>query len=241
VPLGLLQLLKDRDALRIGSDRFDPSLVLEYSAVPTHWVIGRQPSLPRARFIDDIRGAHLSPDLNVYRGFKPAATLDGGGRLSPAFGKTFTVRRTPRVTHQAFAGAGPYLTIQTKGPSTAPVGLLGAASPAIARRCAADRQPVHARGAVHGGYRAPSARRAEQSHRVLRGLQLPARPRYEDATSICVSRPLRRLVSTPDASLWRSIGLPPRRAGCRWDLACRDLRSRRVAVRRRRGQSPRLA
>jgi hypothetical protein len=115
VPLGLLQLLQDREALRTGSGSFDPSLVLEYAAVPTHWVIGRQPSPPRARFIDDIRGARLSADLNVYRGFTPASTLDGAGRLAPTFGKAFTVHRSARVTHQAFAGAGPYLTIETAG------------------------------------------------------------------------------------------------------------------------------
>src|SRR6187402_1002231 len=161
VPLGLLQLLKDRDALRIGSDRFDPSLVLEYSAVPTHWVIGRRPSLPRARFIDDIRGAHLSPDLNVYRGFKPAATLDGGGRLSPAVGKTFTVRRTPRVTHQAFAGAGPYLTIQTQGLfDERLVGLLGASSPGYLPDAAlriGNQSTGQAAAQFTGGYRAQLA------------------------------------------------------------------------------------
>jgi hypothetical protein len=115
VPLGLLQLLQDREAFRTGSGRFDPSLVLEYAAVPTHWVIGRQPSPPRARFIDDIRSAHLNADLNVYRGFTPDSTIDGAGRLAPTFGKAFTLHRGARVAHQAYAGAGPYLTIDTAG------------------------------------------------------------------------------------------------------------------------------
>jgi len=161
VPLGLLQLLKDREALRFDSDHFDPTLVLEYSAVPTHWVIGRQPSLPRARFIGDIRSAHLSPDLNVYRGFKPAATLEGGGRLSPAFGKTFTVRRTQRITHQAFAGAGPYLTIQTTGLfDERLVSLLGASSSAYlpdASLRIGNQSTGQAAAQFTGGYRAQLA------------------------------------------------------------------------------------
>jgi len=161
VPLGLLQLLKDREALRVGSGRFDPSLVLEYSAVPTHWVIGRQPSPPRARFIDDIRGARLSPDLNVYRGFKPAATLEGGGRLSPAFGKTFTVGRTPRITHQAFAGAGPYLTIETTGLfDERLVSLLGASSAAYLPDSSlrvGNQSTGQAAAQFTGGYRAQIA------------------------------------------------------------------------------------
>ena len=182
VPLGLLQLLKDREALRVGSGRFDPSLVLEYSAVPTHWVIGRQPSPPRARFIDDIRGARLSPDLNVYRGFKPAATLEGGGRLSPAFGKTFTVGQTTRVTHQAFAGAGPYLTIQTTGLfDERLVSLLGASSADISPGfLAPGRQSVHGAGGGTVHRRLPRANRdrtaeRHQPRRALRRLQLSAR------------------------------------------------------------------
>jgi len=160
VPLGLLQLLNDREALRVGSGRFDPSLVFEYSAVPTHWVIGREPSVPRARFIDDIRGAHLSPDLTVYRGFKPAATLQGGGRLSPAFGKTFTVRRTERITHQAFAGAGPYLTIDTTGHfDDRLVSLLGGSSPSLpdASLRIGNHSAGQAAAQFTGGYRAQVA------------------------------------------------------------------------------------
>jgi hypothetical protein len=114
IPLGLLQLLADRRSVTPNSDRFDPSLALEYAATPAHYVFGRKPSAARVRFIGDIRQAGLSADLNAYRGFKPAATLQGAGILSPTFGHAFTVHRSRRLAHQVYAGAGPYLTIRTR-------------------------------------------------------------------------------------------------------------------------------
>jgi hypothetical protein len=114
IPLGLLQLLNDRQAVRPSSGGFDLPLALEYAAVPAHYVIGRRPSAARARFFADIREAGLSPDLNAYRGFTPAATLQGAGILAPTVGHAFTVHRSARRTHQAYAGAGPYLTVRTR-------------------------------------------------------------------------------------------------------------------------------
>lgn len=114
IPLGLLQLLSDKQSVRPSSGRFDISLALEYAAVPTHYVIGRRPSAARAKFFADIREAGLSSDLNAYRGFTPAATLQGAGILSPNIGHAFTVHRSTSVTHQVYAGAGPYLTVRTR-------------------------------------------------------------------------------------------------------------------------------
>jgi hypothetical protein len=113
IPLGLLQLLTDRQAIRPSSSNFDIALALEYAAVPAHYVIGRKPSAARARFFADIREAGLNPDLNAYRGFTPAATLQGAGILSPTFGRAFTVHRSTRLTHQVYLGGGPYFTVDT--------------------------------------------------------------------------------------------------------------------------------
>jgi hypothetical protein len=114
VPLGLLQAIGNRNVLRPGSGEFDPTMALEHAAVPTHYVIGRQSSPARARFIADIRQAGLHPDLSTYRGFTPAATLDGAGLLSPTWGRAFTVHgRATGFTHKVFVGAGPYLALQT--------------------------------------------------------------------------------------------------------------------------------
>ena len=114
IPLGLLQLLADRRTLRPDSVEFDPAIALEYAAVPTHFVFGRQPSPARARFFADLREAGLNPDLNTYRGFKPVATLDGEGLLAPTWGRSFTVHGTPDTfTHRIYVGAGPYMSIQT--------------------------------------------------------------------------------------------------------------------------------
>jgi hypothetical protein len=114
IPLGLLQAIGSRNVLRPGSGEFDPTLALEHAAVPTHYVIGRQSSPARARFIADIRQAGLHPDLSTYRGFKPAATLDGAGLLAPSWGRAFAVRARPDgFTHKVYVGAGPYLSLQT--------------------------------------------------------------------------------------------------------------------------------
>ena len=114
IPLGLLQLAAQRQSFEPGARAFDPALVLEYAANPAHFVIGRRPSPARARFMADVREAGLNPDLNVYRGFTPAATLEGGGRLSPVWGHAFTVHASPGApTHKVYVGAGPYLSLQT--------------------------------------------------------------------------------------------------------------------------------
>jgi hypothetical protein len=114
IPLGLLQMLRDRQTLRPKSGSFDPTLALEYAALPAHYVFGRKGSAARNRFIADIRDASLNADLNVYRGFKPVATLDGGGILSPTWGKAFRVspEKQPFV-HKIYVGGGPYLALQT--------------------------------------------------------------------------------------------------------------------------------
>lgn len=80
--------------------------------MPTHLVIGRNPSAPRARFIADIRDANLNPDLNTYRGFNPAATLTSAGLLMPRFGHHFAIRPSGNVRQDVYVGGGPYLSIQ---------------------------------------------------------------------------------------------------------------------------------
>lgn len=113
LPLGLLQATGQWKKFKPSSSQFDPALLYEYAAVPTHLVIGRDPQPGRAQFLADIRDANLNPDLNVYRGFRPVAALSGSGLLAPRFGKTFSLPWSSRVRHQVFAGGGPYLSIES--------------------------------------------------------------------------------------------------------------------------------
>lgn len=113
LPFGLIQAASNWQKFKPSASAFDPSLALEYAAVPTHIVIGRNPSAPRSRFIADIRDANLNPDLNIYRGFQPAATLTGAGLIAPRFGRHFAIRPSSRFRQEIYAGAGPYLTVRS--------------------------------------------------------------------------------------------------------------------------------
>lgn len=89
LPLGLIQLLRDRHRFDPNDASFDPVLAMEYAANPLHYVFGRDPGGNRGKFVDDVRKGKLSRDLNTYRGFVPTNTLTAEGLASPNWGKTF--------------------------------------------------------------------------------------------------------------------------------------------------------
>lgn len=171
VPLGLLQLLANRKSIQPGSAAFDPALALEYSAVPMHYVFGRQPSAARARFISDIRQAGLSDDLNSYRGFRPAATLQGAGILSPTVGKNVTLKSWPRLKNAFFGGVGPYLTLRTAALfDQRLVSMLGASSTTYVPSSSLEiGNTTAAQGALQitGGYRGELTLRQSSGGRLL--------------------------------------------------------------------------
>ena len=114
IPLGLFQLLQDRDRFDPNNDRFDPVLLMEYAANPLHYVVGRNPGGNRARFVRDAVNGELNRNLNVYRGFVPVSSLTAEGLASPNWGKTIKLRRRDNGSFQGFyVGAGPYLSAKT--------------------------------------------------------------------------------------------------------------------------------
>src|SRR5439155_8800250 len=61
LPIGLIQILRDRDRFDPNSPKFDPVRDIEYGVTPFHYVIGRDtPSAGETTFITDIRNANLS-------------------------------------------------------------------------------------------------------------------------------------------------------------------------------------
>ncbi len=113
LPLGLLQVLRDRSIFKSSSRDFDPVRVIEYASQPLHLEFGRSRSTAGAAFVHDIRNAQLNPDLSVYQGFAPAS-MTAGGLLAPKYGHTFWVQGSEEGTrHGVYAGAGPHLSLRT--------------------------------------------------------------------------------------------------------------------------------
>ena len=117
VPLGLIQLLQDRDHFDPDNDSFDPILGMEYAANPIHYVFGRDPGGTRGRFVSDLVNGEFNRDrrdLNDYRGFVPTNHLLSEGLANPNWGKTFKLHRHPDGSFQGFyVGVGPYLSAKT--------------------------------------------------------------------------------------------------------------------------------
>jgi len=113
LPLGLLQVLRDRSIFSSSSRDFDPVRVIEYASQPLHLEFGRSRSTAGAAFVHDIRNAQLNPDLGAYQGFVPAS-MTAGGLLAPKYGHTFWVRGSEGGTrHGIYAGVGPHLALRT--------------------------------------------------------------------------------------------------------------------------------
>jgi hypothetical protein len=117
LPIGLIQVLRDRDRFDPNSPNFDPIRALEYGAQPFYYVFGRDtPNAGEAAFISDIRNATLSRDLNHYRGFIPVDRLLAEGLSSPNYGGTIKFLKQPDGGFQGiYIGAGPYLSLHTLG------------------------------------------------------------------------------------------------------------------------------
>jgi hypothetical protein len=116
IPLGILQLVEDRNRFDPDNDNFDPILAMEYAANPLHFIVGRDPGGPRGRFVSDIVNGEFSTDrdLNNYRGFIPTDHLLSEGLANPNWGKTVKFRKRLDGSYQGFyVGVGPYISAKT--------------------------------------------------------------------------------------------------------------------------------
>jgi hypothetical protein len=112
LPLGLLQVLRNRDVFDPTSDRFDLVRSIEYAASPLHYQVSRDGTGTGSRFVTDVRNGRLSTDLNDYRGFLPANQPVAQGLAAPSYGVTIPVARGDYSRHGVFVGAGPYLSMR---------------------------------------------------------------------------------------------------------------------------------
>jgi hypothetical protein len=116
LPFGLIQVLRDLDVFKPGSDRFDIIRAVEYAAAPLHYVIGRDSSTSEIgrQFVVDVRNGRLSRDLNTYRGFVPVNQPPAEGLAFSTNGRTITLYRGRGGAFQGlFVGAGQYLAMRT--------------------------------------------------------------------------------------------------------------------------------
>lgn len=158
MPFGIARVLGDKDAFDPGSRDFDPILLIEDVANPLHVLLNRQTNTAERAFVNDIRNARLSRDLNAYRGFTPTETLSAEGLVDSTVGYTIRLsgKRSPAF-HGIRIGAGPYLPVRSDN-SIDPelIGLLGSTSPVVLRNTTLDltsRTRGQAGVAIAGGYR----------------------------------------------------------------------------------------
>jgi hypothetical protein len=113
IPLGLIQVYKDRHFFNPDDDRFNPVLLLEDIANPLHLTANR--GTDDQGFVEDLIDARLNRDLNAYRGFVPEKQIVAEGLASPRYGHMFRVKGdSDKEPYQGFyLGAGPYLSVQT--------------------------------------------------------------------------------------------------------------------------------
>jgi hypothetical protein len=112
IPLGLFQVLRNLDIFNPESDEFDIVRSVEYAAAPLHYTFDRDGSDTGAEFVNALRNAELSRDLNDYRGFIPVTQPVAYGLGNPNFGLTIPVYRTDRTRHGVYVGAGPYFAFR---------------------------------------------------------------------------------------------------------------------------------
>jgi hypothetical protein len=114
IPLGLIQVFSNLNVFDPSSSQFDPVRAIEYAASPIHYVIGREDSAGELQFINDLRNATLSRNLNAYRGFTPPNSILAEGLVSPNWGGTIKLSRGAGGSFQGvYIGAGPYLSMHT--------------------------------------------------------------------------------------------------------------------------------
>jgi hypothetical protein len=112
IPLGLIQLIRDRHYFNPDDVAFNPVRALEDAANPIHLTTRR--GAANDNFVTDLVNATLSRDLNNYRGFIPAREITAQGLAAPTFGHVFRFRRDTNGNFDGiYVGAGPYLFAKT--------------------------------------------------------------------------------------------------------------------------------
>jgi hypothetical protein len=117
IPLGLFQVLPNRDVFNPDSDDFDLVKAIEYASAPLHYQFNRDANEASGgrKFVVDVTNAELSTDLNTYRGFTLSNQPAAEGLASPSWGKTFRVSgEEDGPFHGIYVGAGPYLAMRTE-------------------------------------------------------------------------------------------------------------------------------
>ena len=158
LPFGLLQVLRDFDLYDPGSSGFDPVRAIEHIASPIHYIVNRDSaSGGEATFVSALRNGQVSRDLNVYRGFAPAAHIDAGGVAAPSWGGTIDLARNNGARHGVYIGAGPYLALTTTNDfDDRLAALLASATPVVipnAQLTIANALQGQAAAAITIGYR----------------------------------------------------------------------------------------
>lgn len=181
LPFGLLQVVPNWHVFDPTGDRFDPVRAAEYAASPIHYIVGRDDTDTGQLFVGDIRNARLSRDLNVYRGFVPAARLQEAGLAASSWGGTIKLSsRDDGSFHGIFIGAGPYFATQTTTTVDERLrSLLASETPVLATNTSfrIDNATANQMAlSVIGGYRARFAWPGSSSERS--GVYLAANYRY---------------------------------------------------------------
>jgi hypothetical protein len=115
IPLGLIQVFKNREIFDPSDPDFDPVRAVEYAADPLHLTMSRNSNAQQNLFIKNLvdAGLNINRDLNTYRGFKPAQHVHAQGLVAASWGKTFRVGSDDGISNGIYLGAGPYLAIGT--------------------------------------------------------------------------------------------------------------------------------
>jgi hypothetical protein len=112
VPLGLFQVIRDRNRFNPEHDEFDPVLLLEYASNPLHYTVNRGDG--GGALVRDLVNGRISRNLNAYRGFVPAGHMVAEGLAAPTSGYTLKLSGSSNERlNGIFVGAGPYLSART--------------------------------------------------------------------------------------------------------------------------------
>jgi hypothetical protein len=115
IPIGLIQVVRNRQIFDPTHPEFDPVRAVEYAADPLNITMNRDSNAQQNLFITDLldAGLNINRDLNSYRGFKPAQEIEAQGLIAPSWGGTLRVGSQDGAHHGIYIGAGPYLAIGT--------------------------------------------------------------------------------------------------------------------------------
>jgi len=84
VPIGLIQVFKNREIFDPTDPNFDPVRAVEYAADPLHLTMNRDNNPQQNLFITNLidAGLNINRDLNTYKGFKPAQHIHAQGLIA---------------------------------------------------------------------------------------------------------------------------------------------------------------